>query len=65
MKKITVGLAMIGFLIIAGALGNDDVMIMTRGAYPMIYTLRSVAFGMLLIIPAIVRGVVYGTKKYS
>lgn len=63
MKKVTGALAVIGVFVIAGAMGNDDVMVMSHVAYPFVETLRTVLVGTALIVPEIVRNV-YG-KKFS
>lgn len=60
MKRVTHILAFIGFFVIAGALGNDDVMIFSTGAYPLIETLRTVAVGAVLMLPAVVVEVING-----
>ena len=53
MKRVTNILAFIGFFVIAGAFGNDDVMIFSNVAYPFAETLRTVSIGALLMMPAI------------
>lgn len=63
MKKVTGVLAVVGVFVIAGAMGNDDVMVMSHVAYPLAETLRTVLVGTALIVPEIVRNV-YG-KKFS
>lgn len=63
MKKVTGVLAVIGVFVIAGAMGNDDVMVMSHIAYPLVETLKAVLVGVALIVPDIVRSV-YG-KKFS
>lgn len=60
MKRVTHILAFIGFFVIAGALGNDDVMIFSNGAYPIAETLRTVAVGAVLMLPAVVVEVING-----
>lgn len=62
MKRVATVLAVIGVFIVAGALGHDDVMIASRVAYPLSETLKTVAIGGILTVPAIIRGVMYGTK---
>ena len=57
MKRVTNILAFIGFFVIAGALGNDDVMIFSNVAYPFAETLRTVAVGAVLMLPAVITGV--------
>ena len=57
MKRVTNILAFIGFFVIAGALGNDDVMIFSNVAYPFAETLRTVAVGAVLMLPAMITGV--------
>lgn len=54
MKRITHILAVIGFFVIAGALGNDDAMIFSNVAYSLGETLKTVSIGALLMTPAIV-----------
>lgn len=63
MKKVTGVLAVVGVFVIAGAMGNDDVMVMSHVAYPLVETLKAVLVGVALIVPEIVRSV-YG-KKFS
>ena len=53
MKRITHILAVIGFFVIAGALGNDDVMVFSNVAYSLGETLKTVSIGALLMMPAI------------
>ena len=48
---------------IAGAMGNDDVMVMSHVAYPLAETMKAVLVGVALIVPEIVRSV-HG-KKFS
>ena len=36
MKKVTGVLAVVGVFVIAGAMGNDDVMVMSHVAYPLV-----------------------------
>lgn len=57
MKRVKHILAFIGFFIIAGALGNDDVMIFSNVAYPFAETLMTVAVGAVLMLPAVITGV--------
>lgn len=61
MKKVTGVLAVIGVFVIAGAMGNDDVMVMSHVAYPLAETLKTILIGVALIVPEIVRNV-YGKK---
>ena len=61
MKKITTVLAVVGVFVIAGALGNDDVMVMHHVAYPLSATFKTVAIGVCMTVPAIVRSI-YGKK---
>ncbi len=63
MKKVTEVLAVIGVFVIVGAMGNDDVMVMSHVAYPLVETMKAVLVGVALIMPEIVRSV-YG-KKFS
>ena len=63
MKKVTGVLAVIGVFVIAGAMGNDDVMVMSHVAYPLAETMKAILVGVALIVPEIVRSV-YG-KKFS
>lgn len=60
MKRVKHILAFIGFFVIAGALGNDDVMIFSNVAYPFAETLRTVAVGAVLMLPAMITGVING-----
>ena len=60
MKRVTHILAFIGFFVIAGALGNDDAMIFSNVAYPFAETLRTVAVGAVLMLPAMITGVING-----
>lgn len=39
---------------IAGALGNDDVMTFSNVAYPFAETMRTVAVGISLMLPAVI-----------
>lgn len=57
MKRVKHILAFIGFFVIAGALGNDDVMIFSNVAYPFAETLRTVAIGAVLMLPVVITGV--------
>lgn len=57
MKRVKHILAFIGFFVIAGAFGNDDVMIFSNVAYPFAETLRTVAVGAVLMLPAMITGV--------
>lgn len=61
-KHILAFIAFIGFFVIAGALGNDDVMIFSNVAYPFAETLRTVAVGAVLMLPAVVTGVINGQE---
>lgn len=54
MKRVTHIMAIIGFFVIAGALGNDDVMVFSNVAYSLGGTLKTVSIGALLMMPAIV-----------
>lgn len=54
MKRVTHILAVIGFFVIAGALGNDDAMVFSNIAYSLGETLKTVSIGALLMMPAIV-----------
>ena len=59
MKKIITVLATIGVFVIAGAIGNDDVMVMSHAVQPLGETLMTCFFGFCLIVPAIVRGILW------
>lgn len=52
----------IGVFIIIGAIGNDDSMVFSGIKYPLISTLKVIAIGFVMTVPAIVRGV-YGEKQ--
>lgn len=62
MKRVKHILAFIGFFVIAGALGNDDVMIFSNVAYPFAETLMTVAVGAVLMLPAVITGVINGQE---
>lgn len=57
MKKVTGVLAVVGVFVIAGAMGNDDVMVMSHVVYPLAETMKTVLVGVALIVPEIVRSV--------
>lgn len=61
MKRVTHIMAIIGFFVIAGAFGNDDVMMFSNVAYPFTETLKTATIGVLLMLPAIVE-VINGAK---
>lgn len=61
MKRVKHILAFIGFFMIAGALGNDDVMTFSNVAYPLTETMRTVVVGISLMIPAVI-GVINGQE---
>ena len=50
-------LAVIGFFVFIGAVGNMDYMVEIGQDYPLIDTLRTIILGVLLILPAVVREV--------
>ena len=62
MKKVTGALAVIGVFVIAGAMGNDDVMVMSHVEYPFVETMKAVLVGVALIVPEIVRSIINGKK---
>ena len=55
-KGITL-LAVIGVIVIIGALGNVDYLTTVGKDYSLITTIKSVVVGILLIVPAIIREV--------
>ena len=55
--------ATIGVFVVAGAIGNDDVMVMSHVVHPLKETLLTILFGAGMIAPAFLRSV-YG-KKFS
>jgi len=50
-EKICLALAIIGVVIILGAVGNDDLMMALGVAYPLRYTLLKILVGCVLIVP--------------
>ena len=50
-EKICLALAIIGVVIIFGAVGNDDMMMQLGVDYPFRYTLYKILVGCALIVP--------------
>lgn len=50
-------LAVVGFFIIMGAVGTMDFMVEQKVNYPMVNTIKTVAIGMIMMVPAIIREV--------
>ena len=50
-------LAVVGFFIIMGAVGTMDFMVEQKVNYPMANTIKTVAIGMIMMVPAIIREV--------
>lgn len=52
--------AIVGFCIFVGGIGTMDFMVEQRIDYPMIETFNTCGIGMLLMLPVIVKKVVWG-----
>ncbi len=50
-EKVCLALAILGVVIIFGAVGNDDMMMQLGVNYPFRYTLLKILVGCVLIIP--------------
>lgn len=51
-------IAVIGFFILVGGVGTMDFMVEQKIDYPMINTMKTVALGLLMMLPAIIREVI-------
>lgn len=50
-EKVCLALAILGVIIIFGAVGNDDLMMELGVNYPLRYTLLKILIGCVLVVP--------------
>lgn len=61
MRKLTIAMAVIGIIIIFGAVGYDDSMMFSGTPVDLAYTVKMICLGFLLLVPEI-GGMISGKK---
>ena len=55
LKYLTYGLAVAGIITVVGAVGTMDYMLSIGEDYPIMETIKTIVFGVIMIIPSYVR----------